>query len=56
MQQPLAVRSAEFVEPGQVPIYRYSIKSEPPPKPTLATSAPFHVSELSLAGAAAPNE
>ncbi|MDQ6911614.1 MAG: hypothetical protein M3128_01915 [Verrucomicrobiota bacterium] len=59
LEQPLAVRSAEFVEPGQVDIYKYSIKSEPKPNPSLATTAPFRVGNLALGvtrQSAAPNE
>lgn len=59
LEQPLAVRSAEFVEPGQVDIYQYSLKSETKPKHALATTAPFRAGSFALSGlrsAAAPNE
>ncbi len=59
LEQPLAVRSAEFVEPGQVDIFKYSLNSESIPNPALATTAPFHVGKFALGAArqsAAPDE
>lgn len=55
MKEPLSVRNAEFVEPGQTNLYKYSLTpaSEPAPPP-LATAAPFHYQRLSLKSAVDP--
>ncbi|MDQ2918449.1 MAG: hypothetical protein M3R10_01040 [Verrucomicrobiota bacterium] len=59
LQEPLAVRTAEFVEPGEAAIYKYSVTSESKLNPTMATTAPFRIGELALSTTrppAAPNE
>lgn len=54
LQQPLSVRSAEFVEPGEVPLYRYSSEPDAKRKTALATTAPFRTGSLSLTSALDP--
>ncbi|MGZ4986293.1 MAG: hypothetical protein ACXV8A_09395, partial [Chthoniobacterales bacterium] len=54
LQEPLSVQSAEFVEPGTVPLYKYSMSPATPVVPTLATTAPFRTGALSLTSASDP--
>jgi len=55
LKEPLSVKSAEFVEPGQVPLYKYSVTPETPTAPKLATTAPFRTHALSLKSALDPS-
>ncbi len=48
MKEPLSVRSAEFVEPGKVPLYKYSMSADKVPAPPLAITAPIRGGQLSL--------
>ncbi|MFL6530092.1 MAG: hypothetical protein ACJ8KX_06440 [Chthoniobacterales bacterium] len=55
MQKPLSVKSAEFVEPTQAKLYKYSATAAvPPPLPT-QTAGPFQPLTLSLATKKAPS-
>ena len=54
LKEPLSVKSAEFVEPGQVPLYKYSVTPETSSAPMLATGAPFRTGRLSLNSALDP--
>lgn len=51
LQEPLSVQSAEFVEPGKVPLYKFSMTADPAPIPALplTTTAPIRGGQLSLA-------
>ncbi len=53
LKEPLSVRSAEFVEPGEVPLYKYSVDSKSATA-TFATTAPFRSGQLSLTSARDP--
>jgi hypothetical protein len=54
LKEPLSVRSAEFVEPGEVSLYKYSLDTGAAKMPTLATTAPFRSGTLSLTSARDP--
>src|SRR4051812_8915732 len=49
MKEPLAVRSAEFVEPSRVTLYKYSATSAQPAPLPQTTAGPFAAVTLSLA-------
>jgi len=53
MKKPLSVQSAEFVEPGQAALYKYSLAPSAPSAP-LASTAPFFYRKLSLTDAGDP--
>ncbi|MDQ6764568.1 MAG: hypothetical protein M3Z22_00465 [Verrucomicrobiota bacterium] len=54
MRQPLSVKSAEFVEPGEVKLEKYSITPTAPAAPKILSTAPFPIRALSLKSAADP--
>ena len=59
LKENLSVRSAEFVEPNEAALYKYSADATGALRPTLASSAPFYPRPLSLRSgpdSAAPNE
>ena len=54
MNAPLAVRTAEFVEPGQTTLYKYSLSQGPAAPAPLVSTAPFRTGPLSLTSASDP--
>ena len=54
LQEPLSVQSAEFIEPAQAPVYKYSVGSSPLTRTPLASTAPFPARKLSLTSALDP--
>jgi hypothetical protein len=54
LKQPLSVSTAEFVEPGEATLYKYSV-SAAGAAPPLANTAPFHAGKLSLRVASDPS-
>ncbi len=50
MKEPLSVKSAEFVNPAEATLYKYSATSMRPLPLPLATGGPFEPITLSLAG------
>ena len=49
LNEPLTVKTADFVEPGQAALYNYSITSATRTAGAIANTAPFRVRKLSLA-------
>ena len=54
MKKPLSVRSAEFVEPSEVTLEKYSISPGVSRSPGILSTAPFPTRPLSLKSAADP--
>ncbi len=48
LPETLTVKSAEFVEPGQAKLYKYSISSSPPASANVVNTAPFRSRTFSL--------
>lgn len=55
LQEPLTVKSAEFVDPGQTAVYKYSISSSLPVASAVVNTAPFVARKLSLSDARDPS-
>ncbi len=54
LQEPLSVKSAEFVDPGQTAVYKYSITPSLPVAAAVVNTAPFATRKLSLSEARDP--
>lgn len=54
MKEPLSVQSAEFVEPGEAALYKYSVSTPTQSTRALASTAPFPARNLSLKSAVDP--
>ncbi len=49
LREPLTVKSAEFVEPGEVSLYKYSLSAPVKVASPVLNTAPFAIRKLSLA-------
>lgn len=49
LKEPLAVSSAEFIEPSEATLYKYAVDGDTPAGAQLASTAPFHSGQLALA-------
>lgn len=56
LKEQLSVSRAEFVEPSETPLYKYSMSPSSATSPMLATTAPFPHRRLSLTSASNPFE
>lgn len=54
LQEPLTVKSAEFVDPAEAALYKYSVSSSLPVASAVVNTAPFVARKLSLSDARDP--